>query len=133
MPERAPACRCRAPRCRPRPTFTYSTNDAALGLTAKNPGLDAREHVHPEGLPDRFSPRAQPTRATIPFGIWFANPDTLYVADEGAGDNTNTTFTATANGTYSAAAASTTAGLQKWVFDSTTQQWNLAYTLQAGL
>ena len=25
------------------------------------------------------------------------------------------------------------AGLEKWVFDSTTQQWNLAYTLQNGL
>jgi len=30
-----------------------------------------------------------------------------------------------------AAAAQTTAGLQKWVFDGT--QWKLAYTLQAGL
>ena len=49
-----------------------------------------------------------------PFGIWFANPHTLYVADEGAGDNT---FDAT-TGTYSAAAASTTAGLQKWVFNT---------------
>ncbi len=32
---------------------------------------------------------------------------------------------------YSAAAASTTAGLQKWVFDGT--KWNLAYTIQSGL
>jgi hypothetical protein len=31
------------------------------------------------------------------------------------------------------AAGQTKAGLQKWVFNSTTQQWNLAYTLQAGL
>ena len=48
-------------------------------------------------------------------------------------DNTNTTFTASSNGTYTfAAAASTTAaGLQKWVFDATTQQWNLAYTLDS--
>ena len=52
-----------------------------------------------------------------PFGIWFANPHTLYLADEGAGDNT---FDAT-TGTYSAAAASTTAGLQKWVFNTGTQ------------
>jgi hypothetical protein len=62
-----------------------------------------------------------------PFGIFFANADTLYVADEGAGDNTY------ANGTYTAAAASTSAGLQKWVFDKATGQWNLAYTLQDGL
>ena len=64
-----------------------------------------------------------------PFGIWFANPDTMYVADEGAGDNA---FDSTSN-TYSAAAASTSAGLQKWVFDSATGSWNLAYTLQNGL
>ena len=62
-----------------------------------------------------------------PFGIWFANANTVYVADEGAGDN------AFADGSYTAAAASTTAGLQKWVFDSSTGQWNLAYTLQNGL
>jgi hypothetical protein len=62
-----------------------------------------------------------------PFGIWFANPTTLYVADEGAGDNTY------ANGTYTAAAASTTAGLQKWVYNATAGEWQLAYTLQNGL
>ena len=67
--------------------------------------------------------------SSYPFGIWFANPHTLYVADEGAGDNT---FDAT-TGTYSAAAASTTAGLQKWVFNTGTQSWQLAYTLQGGL
>ena len=62
-----------------------------------------------------------------PFGIWFANADTLYVADEGAGDNTY------ANGSYTAAAASTTAGLQKWVYNASAGQWELAYTLQNGL
>ena len=78
-------------------------------------------------------PTALATGATdssdYPFGIWFANPDTVYVADEGAGDNT---FDSTTN-TYSAAAASTTAGLQKWVYNSGTGSWNLAYTLQNGL
>jgi hypothetical protein len=63
----------------------------------------------------------------FPFGIWFANPTTLYVADEGNGDNTF------ANGIYSGAAQQTTAGLQKWIFDPTSGQWNLAYVLQAGL
>jgi hypothetical protein len=61
----------------------------------------------------------------FPFGIWFANPDTLYVADEGNGTSTFS------GGQYTAAAAQTTAGLQKWVFDGT--EWKLAYTLQAGL
>jgi hypothetical protein len=63
----------------------------------------------------------------FPFGIWFANPTTLYVADEGTGDNTYSTAT----GTYTKAAAQTTAGLQKWVFSS--GSWHLAYTLSAGL
>jgi hypothetical protein len=68
---------------------------------------------------------AKTTTNAFPFGLWFANADTLYVADEG---NDTTTFS---GGTYTAAAAQTTAGLQKWVFDGT--QWKLAYTLQAGL
>jgi hypothetical protein len=65
----------------------------------------------------------------FPFGIWFANPHTLYVADEGDGDNTFSHTT----GRYPAAAAQTEAGLQKWVFDADAGSWKLAYTLQAGL
>lgn len=67
------------------------------------------------------------TSAAFPFGLWFANADTLYVADEGSGDNTYDP----ASGTYTAAAAQTGAGLQKWVFNGTS--WDLAYTLNAGL
>ncbi|MBO0838507.1 MAG: hypothetical protein J2P28_23745, partial [Actinobacteria bacterium] len=63
----------------------------------------------------------------FPFGIWFANKNTLYVADEGTGDPAFDPAT----GMYTAAAAQTTAGLQKWVFDGTS--WQLAYTLSAGL
>ena len=61
----------------------------------------------------------------FPFGIWFANANTLYVADEGDG-----IMTSDAN-PYDDAAAQTRAGLQKWVFNGT--KWNLAYTLQSGL
>jgi len=60
------------------------------------------------------------TSTAFPFGIWFANPTTLYVADEGDGVDTFS------NGTYTDAAAQTTAGLQKWVFDPVAGQWNLA-------
>jgi hypothetical protein len=49
------------------------------------------------------------------FGRWFANADTLYLADEGNGDNTYSTST----NTYATAAAQTTAGLQKWMFNGT--------------
>ena len=58
------------------------------------------------------------TSGPNPFGIWFANATTLYVADEGdgvAGDASSSSF----------------AGLQKWVFDGT--QWKLAYVLKNGL
>jgi hypothetical protein len=65
----------------------------------------------------------------FPFGIWFANATTVYVADEGNG---TTTYNPTSN-LYTAAASQTTAGLQKWVFNSMSGAWQLAYTLQAGL
>ena len=67
----------------------------------------------------------------FPFGMWFANADTLYLADEGSGDNTYSS--ATGQYTNATAAAQPAAGLEKWVFDSSTGQWNLAYTLQNGL
>jgi hypothetical protein len=103
---------------------TFSTSDPALGLIAKNPGLTPTNMCILDGFPTTSAHGANDA-SLYPFGIWFANPDTLYVADEGAGD---ATFS---NGVYTAAAASTTAGLQKWVFNGT--QWNLAYTIQSGL
>jgi len=72
-------------------------------------------------------PTALKSTTSFPFGIWFANANTIYVADEGNGDNTFS------NGLYTIAAAQTTAGLQKWVFDPNQAQWNLAYVLQSGL
>ena len=76
------------------------------------------------GFPTVLAKGASST--AFPFGIWFANADTLYVADEGDGFASDTTL-------YTHAAAQTTAGIQKWIFNSTTQTWNLAYTLQNGL
>jgi hypothetical protein len=74
-------------------------------------------------------PTALKSKTAFPFGIWFADANTLYIADEGNGDNT---YSAAA-GKYTKAAAQTTAGLQKWIFDPGTSQWKLAYTLQSGL
>jgi hypothetical protein len=69
-----------------------------------------------------------PVPPNTPFGIWFANRDTLYVSDEGDGspvyDPTTNTYT-------DATPANNIGGLEKWVFDGT--EWNLAYTLQDGL
>jgi hypothetical protein len=70
---------------------------------------------------------AKTTTNSFPFGVFFANATTLYVTDEGDG---STTFN---GGTFTDAAAQTTAGLQKWVLNTTTNTWTLAYTLQAGL
>jgi len=64
--------------------------------------------------------------ANFPFGLWFADANTLYVADEGDGYTGGTDL-------YTHAAAQTNAGLEKWIFDSTTGQWNLAYVLTNGL
>jgi hypothetical protein len=51
-----------------------------------------------------------------PFALFFANPTTLYVTDEGTNDATDATVHA---------------GLQKWVLNA--GNWSLAYTLQSGL
>jgi hypothetical protein len=107
---------------------TYTTSDPALGLTAKNPGLAPTNAYILNGFPTALAKNATDA-SDYPFGLWFANPTTLYVADEGAGDNT---YDATTN-TYSAAAASTTAGLQKWSFNASAGQWQLDYVLQGGL
>jgi hypothetical protein len=96
-----------------------------------NPALLQSEGVTPynmcilKGLPTTLAKSA--SEDAFPFGLFFANADTLYVADEGNGTATYDPAT----GSYSAAAAQTTAGLQKWVFNGT--QWNLAYTLSTGL
>ena len=62
----------------------------------------------------------------FPQGIWFADANTLYVADEGDGFVSDNTL-------YTHAAAQTNAGLEKWVFNTASKTWQLAYTLQAGL
>lgn len=56
--------------------------------------------------------------ASNPFGLWFANPTTLYVADEGDGTTAN-------------AATSQAAGLEKWILFN--GAWQLAYVMQNGL
>ena len=56
--------------------------------------------------------------AQNPFGLWFANATTLYVADEG-------------DGTMANAASSPNAGLQKWTLVNGV--WQRAYVLQKGL
>ena len=61
------------------------------------------------------------TGVSYPFGIWFANATTLYVADEGDGTPADAAPPSTA----------ATGGLQKWSFVN--GQWVFDYTLQNGL
>lgn len=65
---------------------------------------------------------------SFPFGIWFASPTVLYVADEGNG---NTGSTVADFYTAATPAQNPTAGLQKWIFNGT--EWQFAYTLTNGL
>ena len=67
-------------------------------------------------LPGMNTSLASATNTPHPFGIWFANDHTLYVADEGSGKATDFTDKSTKAG-----------GLQKYVLQNGT--WNLAYTL----
>ncbi len=62
----------------------------------------------------------------FPFGIWFANPTTLYVADEGA-------LNPSSGSPYTGASADTMAGLEKWSFSTIAGKWEYDYTLQTGL
>src|SRR5580692_10428703 len=109
----------------PVPGAPLPTTDIAASLTSA--GLSSNMCIL-KGFPTALAKSATDA-SDYPFGLWFANPTTLYVADEGAGDNA---YSATSN-SYTAAAASTTAGLQKWVYNSTAGEWQLAYTLQNGL
>jgi hypothetical protein len=70
----------------------------------------------------------------LPFGFWFANPTTLYVADEGNPPSytggSSPSFSNSTNGTY-VPSNDPYAGLEKWSLVNGT--WTLDYTIQAGL
>jgi len=80
-------------------------------------------------LPGFSTTLASSTTSPIayPFGIWFANANTLYVCDEGDG----TIVSPPVNGNVATALAQATAGLQKWILVN--GNWQLAYILQSGL
>ena len=120
-------------------TGKVCTPTNGVGVPASNAGLPVAPLAYNSDPTVLQSEGLQPTnmcvlngfptklksKTSFPFGIWFANSTTVYIADEGNG---TTTFS---NGVYTVAAAQTTAGLQKWTFNGT--KWTLAYTLQAGL
>lgn len=67
------------------------------------------------------------TNTNFPFGIWFADANTLYVCDEGDGN----LVTPAVNGNVADAQSLATAGLQKWRLINGT--WAMQYVLQDGL
>ena len=81
----------------------------------------------PTSLASGVDQNGNPAPIAFPFGIWFANANTLYVCDEGDG----TLVTPAVNGNVADAATLATAGVQKWSLVSGT--WHLDYTLQNGL
>lgn len=119
---------------------TGSACPKGVGLPAPGAKLPAAQlaytaaNLQTTGLPNNMcilagfpqTPNKTATVTAFPFGIWFADARTLYVADEGDG------YTGGAD-LYTHAAAQTTAGLQKWVFNSAKGAWAFAYTLTNGL
>jgi hypothetical protein len=87
---------------------------AATGITTTINPLPG----FPTFLANSTTPPAPFTHGFYPFGIWFANATTLYVADEG-------------DGVIADAGNDLVAGLEKWTFNGT--DWVLDYTLQNGL
>jgi hypothetical protein len=74
-----------------------------------------------------FPNTAASTNTAFPFGLWFADPNTLYVCDEGDG----TLVSPPVNGNVADAQSLATAGLQKWSLVNGT--WTMLYVLQDGL
>jgi hypothetical protein len=95
------------------PVFTNATDAASLqanGLLPPNMCVLA-------GFPATLAKNlVTPSTDNFPFGIWFANAKTVYIADEGQG-----------------VAGDMSAGLQKWVFNDETSMWEKTYVLQNGL
>jgi hypothetical protein len=108
----------------PLPASALAYNPAVL----QTKGLDPDNMCILKGFPTLTAKST--SGVSYPFGIWFANATTLYVADEGSGrvGTTGADFY-----TPATVAQNPTAGLQKWIFDAGTGAWTLAYTLTNGL
>jgi hypothetical protein len=84
------------------------------------------------GFPITLAAGADPTTGAVtpvlyPFGIWFANANTLYVCDEGDG----TLVSPAVNGNVATPYAQATAGVQKWILVN--GAWQMAYVMNSGL
>jgi len=89
-----------------------------VGTAGTLPTVDTAAGTPITILPGFPTTLAKNPGAQNPFGLWFANATTLYVADEGDGTIVN-------------AASSPNAGLGKWILVNGV--WQRAYVLQKGL
>jgi len=107
----------------PSPGAALPTSGLAYDPTVlQTKGLDPNNMCILKGFPTALK-----STTSFPFGIWFASPTVLYVADEGDGYAGGLDLD-------SHAAGQATAGLQKWVFGTPVAgQWNRVYTLNKGL
>jgi hypothetical protein len=90
-------------------------------------GTAAQLATVPINILPGFPNTAASTNTAFPFGMFFANPTTLYVCDEGDG----TLVSPPVNGNVADAQSQATAGLQKWSLVNGT--WTMLYVLQEGL
>jgi hypothetical protein len=102
---------------------TLPTSPLSYSLPLPSTGLPNNMCIL-AGFPTTSNKAVDPVN--FPFGLWFADANTLYVADEGDGYTGGTDL-------YTRAAGQTLAGLEKWVLDSSSNQWKLAYVLTNGL
>jgi hypothetical protein len=107
----------------PAPGATLPTAPLNFSLPLPSTGLPNNMCIL-AGFPTASNKAVDPVN--FPFGLWFADANTLYVADEGDGY-------AGPDNIYTHAAGQTLAGLEKWVFNASAGKWELAYTLTNGL
>jgi hypothetical protein len=110
----------------------YQVGDAGILPTGTTAELAALPITILPGFPTSLASgvdqNGNPAPVAFPFGIWFADANTLYVCDEGDG----TLVTPAVNGNVADAATLATAGVQKWSLGSS-GTWHLDYVLQNGL
>jgi len=110
----------------PTSPLAYNTNPTVI----QTDGMEPYNMCILKGLPTVLAKAKPPAVISYPFGIWFANDTTLYIADEGSG---NVGTTVADFYTPATPAQNPTAGLQKWIFNAAAGEWQFAYTLTNGL
>ena len=109
----------------------YQVGTAGTLPTGTTAQLEATPITIPSGFPATLASgvdlNGNPAPVYYPFGIWFANANTLYVCDEGDG----TLVSPPVNGNVATTYSQTTSGVQKWVLQNGT--WNMVYVINNGL